>query len=110
MAIDLKQQKQGFVHLAVQDEMTIYTAQQHKQALFEHLCSARQLQIELAGVSEIDSAGVQVLMFLKQEAINRDIKLSLTQHSQAVIEAFELLNLGTFFGDPMVIPAERKSP
>ena len=109
MAIEVKLQKNGVVHLAVLDEMTVYTVLEQKRQLFDYLKSAKELQIDLSGVVEIDSAGVQLLMFLKQEANSGNIKFSLTQHSQTVVEALELLNLSKHFGDPIVISADWKS-
>ncbi|MCD2449391.1 STAS domain-containing protein [Methylicorpusculum oleiharenae] len=109
MSIEVKQDKKGSIRLTIQDEMTIYTALQQKKLLFSHLISAKSLQIDLAGVSEIDSAGLQLLLFLKREAVLHNIKLSLIQHSQAVLDVMELLNLSKYFGDPIVISADRKS-
>ncbi len=109
MAIEVKQQKKGVTHLAIQDEMTIYTVLEQKRQIFDSLKSAKELQIDLGGVTEIDSAGVQLLMFLKQEAAGRDVKLCLLQHSRAVVEVLELLNLSKHFGDPIVISADWKS-
>ena len=109
MAIEVKQQKKGVTHLTVQDEMTIYNALEHKQAFVKFLASCKELQIDLSGVGEIDSAGVQVLLFLKKEAARHEIKLSLVQHSQAVVDVLELLNLSKHFGDPIVISADWSS-
>lgn len=109
MAIEIKQTKNGFIQLAIQNEMTIYTAQEQKKMLFEQLRFSKQLQIDLGGVNEIDCAGVQVLMFIKSESESRNNKLILIHHSKAVVEAIELLNLSTFFGDPIVISADWKS-
>lgn len=109
MAIEVKLRKKGVTHLAVQDEITVYTVQDQKQQLFDYLKSAEELQIDLGGVTDIDCAGVQLLMFLKQEAVSRHIKLSLTAHSQVVVEVLELLNLTKHFGDPIVISADWKS-
>lgn len=109
MKIEIKQQKKGGIQLAVQDEMTIYTVQEQKRQIYEHLRSAREMQIDLGGVTEIDSAGLQLLMFFKREALSRGIKFSLVQHSQAVVEVLELLNLSKHFGDPIVLSADWKS-
>jgi anti-anti-sigma factor len=109
LSIQLKQQKKGVTHLAIQGELTIYSVLEHKQALSQYLNSAKDVQIDLADVTEIDSAGLQLLMFLKQEAISRDISFSLSQHSEAVVEVLELLNLSKHFGDPIVISADWKS-
>lgn len=110
MAIAVKQQQHGVTHVLIQDEMTIYTVLEQKHALLKHLMAAKDVQIDLSGVGEIDSAGVQLLMFLKQEAASHNIKLSLVQHSQPVVEVLELLNLSKHFGDPIVISANWKSP
>lgn len=109
MAIEIKQPKKGVAQLAVQDEMTIYTVREQKQQLFDNLKSAKEVQVDLGGVTEIDSAGVQLLMFLKQESISRNIKFSLIHHSQVVVGVLELLNLSKYFGDPIVISANWKT-
>lgn len=109
MAIEIKLQKNGVTHLVIQDEMTIYHALEQKQALAQFLKNSKELQLDLSGVGEIDSAGVQVLLFLKKEAVKQTVKLDLIQHSQAVVEVLELLNLSKAFGDPIVISADWRS-
>ncbi|MGD7033680.1 MAG: anti-sigma factor antagonist [Gammaproteobacteria bacterium HGW-Gammaproteobacteria-10] len=104
MAIEVSE-KNGITIIAIQDDMTIYTASEQKARLSKYLQSGRELQINLSGVSEMDSAGLQLLLWLKQEAGRNAIKLSLVRHSQAVVEVLELLNLTGHFGDPVVISA-----
>jgi anti-anti-sigma regulatory factor len=60
-------------------------------------------EIDLSGVTEIDTAGVQLLMLAKQAALARNSELRLTGHSPAVLEVFELLNVAAFFNDPLVM-------
>ncbi|MGR8930025.1 MAG: STAS domain-containing protein [Gammaproteobacteria bacterium] len=110
MAIQVKQQNNGVTQLALQGEMTIYTALEQKSAFFPYLHASQELQIDLSGVHEIDSAGLQLLLFLKREAAERQIKLSLIQHSQEVVDVLELLNLNKHFGDPIVLSANWKKP
>lgn len=102
------EQKDGVSCLTINEEMTIYTAMQQKNSLCQYLADRHPLHIDLSGVTEIDSAGLQILLLLKQEAANRDIELQLVHHSQAVVEALELFNLSTQFGDPLIISAEWK--
>jgi anti-anti-sigma regulatory factor len=66
-------------------------------------------EIDLSGVTELDCAGVQLLMLAKKTALaqGRDIKLN--AHSPAVIEVFELLNVAGYFGDPLVMAAPAKT-
>jgi len=108
MSIQAKQNN-GITHLTFKDEMTIYTALEQKNALSQHLNADHEIQVDLSEVSEIDSAGLQVLLFLKQEASSKNIILSLTHHSQAVVEVLELLNLTAHFGDPVIISADWKT-
>jgi len=110
MAINIKQQTASLTELAIQGEMTIYTALEQKKALFDCLKTSKELHIDLSRVDELDSAGLQVLLFMKREASKRQTTFCLTQHSQAVVEAFELLDLGKHFGDPIVLSANWKQP
>ena len=102
----IAKEKSDKLNLSIDDEMTIYTALEHKKSLLEYLKIGKDIEINLSSVSEIDSAGVQLLMFFKHEAEQHNFKLVLVEHSQAVTEVFELLNLGSHFGDPMVLSAE----
>lgn len=109
MAIDVIKKQKGAIQLAIRNEMTIYTALEQKQQLAEYLKSVRHIQVDLAGVTEIDSAGLQLLMFMKQESTRHGIQLTLVQHSEAVVEVLGLFDLSTYFGDPIVISADWKS-
>jgi anti-anti-sigma factor len=99
----------GIVQVSIQDDMTIYNAHSLKETFLGYCHpSTEELQLDLSGVSEIDSAGLQLLLLLKAEAQHRGFTLRLLRHSEAVIEVFELLKLGMYFGDPIVIPANWK--
>lgn len=87
----------------IEGEMTIYQAEQLKAALLETLEKSSVLEINLSGVTEIDTAGVQLLMLAKETARAAQKELRLTAHSEAVVEVFELIDLVPYFGDPLVI-------
>ncbi len=95
----------GFLNVAVVGEMTIYNVSEQKNKLIEFLSSAIELQVDLSAVTEIDSAGLQLLLWLKQEVTN----LKLINHSQAVVNVFQLLNLAMYFGDPIVLSSHWKT-
>ncbi|MCK5191926.1 MAG: STAS domain-containing protein, partial [Methylococcales bacterium] len=76
MTIQVKE-KNGITYIEIKDEMTIYSALEQKNQLSHHLKADQELQINLSEVSEIDSAGLQILLFLKQEATTKNIILSL---------------------------------
>ncbi len=95
--------------LRVDGEMTIYSAAEHKAQLLDHLDECEELELDLSGVGEMDSAGLQILLLLKRESEKAGHSLRLTNHSQAVFEVLELLNMQAHFGDPVVIPADWKT-
>ncbi len=89
--------------LRIEGEMTIYRALELKQALLEGLEASDALEVDLAAVTELDTAGVQVLLLAKRAARARQRELRLVAHSPQVLEVFEQLNLTTHFGDPLVM-------
>ena len=101
--------KNDIGYLLVDDEMTIYTAAEQKNELLGHLSDCHEIELDLSHVTEIDSAGLQILMVLKSEGIRLKREVRFTQHSQSVVEIFEMLKLTTRFADPIVIPSEWQS-
>lgn len=87
-------------------EMTIYTATETKKGLMAALSGATELEIDLSQVSEMDSAGLQLLILAKHECQARNGSLHLVGHSAAVMEVLDLCNMTAFFGDPVVITSD----
>jgi len=87
--------------------MTIYRAAELKDRLLDALaqCDA-VLEVELSRVTEIDTAGLQLLMLIKREASSSGRELRLLAHSRPVVAALELLNLAGFFGEPLLVEGE----
>lgn len=92
-------------HLVIEDELSIYTAAEQKDELLQLLNDAKDMEIDLSMVTDMDSAGLQLLILLKQEAEQQGKQLRLLNHSQAVFEIIELLDVSALLGDPVVIPA-----
>ncbi len=86
--------------LRIEGELTIFRATELKPVL---LASPPADEIDLSGVTEIDTAGVQLLMLAKKTALAQQRNLKLVAHSPAVLEVFELLNVAAYFGDPLVM-------
>ena len=84
--------------LAIEGEMTIYRAAELKQTLLGALGNPGPVQIDLSGVTEVDSAGVQLLMLVRQLADTRKKELYLLGHSPSLLEVLELLNLAHYLG------------
>jgi anti-sigma B factor antagonist len=107
--ITIKEKADDSTLAFIKDEMTIYKVLEQKNELYPLLKPDHELQIDLSEVSEMDSSGLQLLIFLKKESRRIQSSLSLIHHSQGVVELIEHLNLSTFFGDPLVIPADWKN-
>ncbi len=95
----------GAAHLMLDGPMTIYNAGEIKQQLISALGTAPVLQLDLSHVSEIDTAGFQLLIMAKREAQRLDCQMRIVGHSPAVQDVIEFFNMVAFFGDPLVIPA-----
>ncbi|MEW6612563.1 MAG: STAS domain-containing protein [Pseudomonadota bacterium] len=106
MAVSIDKEN-DICRLGIDGEMSIYTAAALKDALLQPLADCAELEVSLAGVSELDGAGLQLLLLLKREAARRDKALRLVAHSPATLEVLELCNLAAYFGDPLVIPAQQ---
>ncbi|WP_052452678.1 STAS domain-containing protein [Noviherbaspirillum autotrophicum] len=89
--------------LRIEGEMTIYRVGELKGTLLAAIGKSSTLEIDLSAVTEIDTAGIQLLMLARKVAEAKGYALRLAAHSAAVVEAFELLNLAGYFGDPIVI-------
>ena len=91
--------------LSLTEDLTIYHALEQKSALLDALAGTDELELDLAQVEEIDSAGLQLLILLKKEAQRTGKRLSIVAHSQAVRSVIDFCNLAAELGDPLVIPA-----
>lgn len=86
--------------LRIEGELTIFRAMELKPLL---LPTPPLDEIDLSGVTDLDTAGVQLLMLAKKTARADKRELSLVGHSPAVLEVFELLNVAAYFGDHLVM-------
>ncbi|CAB1369427.1 STAS domain-containing protein [Denitratisoma oestradiolicum] len=95
----------GAVRLTLDGSLLIYNAEETKHRLIDTLETVQLLELDLSHVSEIDTAGMQLLILVKQESLRHDKTLRIVAHSPAVQEVIEFFNMVSFFGDPVVIPA-----
>jgi anti-sigma B factor antagonist len=63
---------------------------------------------ELSGISEIDTAGIQLMMALKIYSEQKKISFSYTGHSLPVLKIIDLYGLTLFFRDKMAITRENR--
>jgi len=89
--------------LEIKGELSIFTAAELRLQWLEALATNTELEVDLAQVSEIDSAGLQLMLAAKREAAGRNQALLFTGHSPAVCDALELCKLSGQLGDPVLI-------
>jgi len=93
--------KQGSKNLIIEEDMTIYNAAAQKDQFLQALAACNELHLDLLKVNEMDSAGFQILLLTKREAIKANKTVRLTAHSKAVTEILDLFNMASYFGDPI---------
>jgi anti-anti-sigma factor len=99
--VNNKNQPSG--RIVIEDELTIYTALELKEKLLTGLSTNEELELDLSRVGEIDAAGLQLLVMIKQQAAVLGKVLRFTGHSPVVLDILDLSGLAGFFGDPLLI-------
>jgi len=102
MSINVKK-KRNSVSIHVDGFMTIRNASVIREKFKSHVSGPYQCEVNLSGVTEIDTTGIQLLIQAKREAGRNNIPLKMVAHSKAVYEAIETYNLAAYFGDPLWI-------
>lgn len=92
--------------ITLQEDLTIYHALEQKGCLLDALNQADEVELDLSQVSEMDTAGLQLLILLKREAQKAGKQAIIVAHSQAVRSVIDFCNLAAYLGDPLVIPAQ----
>jgi anti-anti-sigma factor len=91
--------------LHIEGEMTIYRALELRQTLLDAVAAQPKVELDLSAVTEIDTAGLQLLMLAKRAAQAAQRELRLVGHSPAVLDVLQLFDLAAFFGDALVVPS-----
>lgn len=97
MKVTRKDNKSGTV-LSLEGELTIYTVAHAKQALLEdHENFSTSVSLNLLNVSEIDTAGLQLLLFLQKLLSSLDKKVNLAKSNEHVDAIFKNLDVASYF-------------
>ncbi len=107
MSISIKKKK-GLEILHIEGDMSVRTAAKLKKELMKHIAKPCEREIVLTEVSEMDTAGMQLLLLAKREANRHNTPLRLTGHSRAVLGVIDTYNLAAYFGDPIWISGDAK--
>ena len=79
--------------VAIDDELTIVTAASHRETLLAALRDASGVRVELSGISDLDTAGLQVLLLLRDEGARLHVPVEFGEPSAAVAEVLALTRL-----------------
>jgi anti-sigma B factor antagonist len=77
------------------EELTIISAAPLYHTLLSYLDGRGRIEIDLSRVSEMDTAGLQILLLAHRECAARKLRLTLRQPSPAVLEVLTLARLNT---------------
>ena len=85
------------------EDMTIYESITLRNIFLQALAEYEQIEVNLSNVTEIDCAGLQLMIAFKNAATEQGKTLQFTAHSHKVITFLDLLNMNQFFGDPVLL-------
>lgn len=93
-------QNGGGCRVVLDGELTIYTVSEINAALARAVLEHDETEVDLGGVEEMDTAGLQVMLMAKR-CSGKTVRF--VNHSDAVLRLLDLANLGPMLGDPMLI-------
>lgn len=92
------QQKQMWVV----GELTIFSVQDIRVRLLEALTTLDEIEIDLGDVTEVDTAGLQLMLLAKRKP-GKTVKFC--NHSDEVLRLINLADVGQVLGDPLLFKA-----
>src|SRR5271157_3703394 len=97
MAVTILNGGKGRRKAVVDGNLTIYEAAANKPVLLSALAKAKELEVDLSSVREMDTAGLQLLALLKRESLRAGTVMRLVGHSPASREVFDTYNVTAYF-------------
>jgi len=97
-------QRDAHLLLLVGGSFTIFEVAEYTPQLLAALAQAESvLELDVSSVDEIDTAGVQLLLLIRQEAVRQNKQCLFSQASAAVQKVIDLLQLQADFCDLPVL-------
>jgi anti-sigma B factor antagonist len=85
---------QGKIRLKIQGSLSIYEAAALREELLDRIAGETDLELDLGGVTECDTAGLQLLYAARKTARKRDKHLRVVGAPQAVLDTLRSAGLG----------------
>jgi anti-sigma B factor antagonist len=92
--------------IQIAGELTVYHAAETAQQLLARIGEAPALAIDLDGVTEFDSAGIQVLLVAQRAAVAAGGTLQLLRPSRPVLDVIETFALTELLAAPAAVADE----
>ncbi|MBV5333664.1 STAS domain-containing protein, partial [bacterium] len=89
--------------LSLTEDLTIYHALDQKNLLLDALASTSELELDLLQVSDIDTAGLQLLILLKKEAQRAGKRVAIVRTGEGKAKAIGEVTIG----EPMVVNKQK---
>ena len=103
MSIDV-QRSGASARVTLTGELTIYSVAEIKAVLVKDMSGIKEIEVDLSGVTEMDTAGLQLMLIAKR---NPDMDVRFVNHPPEVLRVIDLANLGEALGDPLFIAASQ---
>lgn len=100
MKIFRRKQDDGKTILKIEGKITINLVKLLKQVLLDFLKKSNRLELDLSGVTRIDTAGFQLIYLIRREANNNNSIFSIVNPAADVERIFKL------FGEEMPLTGE----
>jgi anti-anti-sigma factor len=84
-------------------ELTIFTVSEIWQSMWRLFEGTNEIEIDLQGVSEVDSVGIQLLALVKMAVEKRGMSARFVNYSKEVVDVVEMFNLAGKIADPLVL-------
>jgi anti-sigma B factor antagonist len=86
------------LNIRVSGEMTIYNARELKKGLATHLFAAKDLVMDLTEVSEMDTAGLQLIVLAMKESMSSGGRFKVASLSRPAERIITLFDMSEFLG------------
>ncbi len=79
--------------LSIEGELTIYTAAEYKKYLVKNFITDKELEVDLEGVDEIDTCGLQLLAAMSKQLSDNGSEIKIIATSDVAKDALETSRL-----------------